>query len=152
MFSILSGFPCLWQSPSGGSKNKLWICFFLSQLQSKSTKHEEWVLIFGLRIEINWIRRSSFTDSVKFNRADCKWEMFYHKGVYSTDGTSLLLFLWWACGGVMYSHMQWCTEAFMRTYMTRTTLTKDNLFYMVVCPRKHFENALAGLGVQSIID
>lgn len=44
----------------------------------------------------------------------------------------------------------------MGTDMTRTTLTKvdkeDNLFYMVACPRKHFENALAGLGVHSIID
>lgn len=84
--------------------------FFLSQLWSKSTKHKEWVLIFGLWIEINWIRRSSFTDSVKLNRADCKWEMFDHKGVYSADGTSLLLFLWWAYVRVMYSHMQWAQD------------------------------------------
>lgn len=85
--------------PPGGSKNKLWIFFFFFpvRIRSKSTKHEEWVLIFGIWIEINWIRRSSFTDEVKLNRADCKRDVWPQRSLlfgWNLSVVVLLMGLW----------------------------------------------------------
>lgn len=76
-FPFKSVFLWIWQSkiPRKRGKNKLWLlcfCFFLLQLRSlkkkkkhetkqNRTEHEEGA--FGIRIGMNWIRSSSFTES-----------------------------------------------------------------------------------------